>query len=143
MVTLAQLGKESSWNMATPHVLMARLMVRTPIMFKINPALAMSMTLRFPKEKAMALGGVATGSMKASEVAMVHGSITYSGCILMAVAMEARIGRKRVVVAVLLEHSVNAATSIVIRMVMAYGGMLCSGMRLSPSHRESPDFSLP
>ena len=34
----------------------------------------------------MALGGVATGSMKASEVAMVHGSITYSGCILMAVA---------------------------------------------------------
>lgn len=54
--------------------------------------------------------------------------------------MEASIGRKRVVVAVLLEHSVNAATSIVIRMVMAYGGMLCSGMRLSPSHRESPDF---
>lgn len=48
--------------------------------------LTMSMTLRFPKEKAMALGGVATGSMKASEVAMVHGSITYSGCILMAVA---------------------------------------------------------
>lgn len=54
--------------------------------------------------------------------------------------MEASIGRKRVVVAVLLEHSVNAATSIVIRMVMAYGGMLCSGMRLSPSHIESPDF---
>ncbi|KAF3841010.1 hypothetical protein F7725_006872 [Dissostichus mawsoni] len=33
----------------------------------------------FPKAKAMALGGVATGSMKAREAAMVHGSITYSG----------------------------------------------------------------
>lgn len=46
----------------------------------------MSRTLRFPKEKAMALGGVATGSMKAREAAMVHGSITYSGCILTAMA---------------------------------------------------------
>ncbi len=34
----------------------------------------------------MALGGVATGSMKASEAEMVQGSMTYSGCILMAVA---------------------------------------------------------
>lgn len=44
--------------------------------------LTMSMTLSFPNEKAMALGGVATGNMKAREAAMVHGSITYSGCIL-------------------------------------------------------------
>lgn len=34
----------------------------------------------------MALGGVATGSMKASEAAMVQGNMTYSGWILMAVA---------------------------------------------------------
>lgn len=34
----------------------------------------------------MALGGVATGSMKASEAAMVQGNMTYSGCIPMAVA---------------------------------------------------------
>lgn len=46
----------------------------------------MSMTLSFPKENAMALGGVATGSMKAREAAMVHGSITYNGCSLIAVA---------------------------------------------------------
>lgn len=37
------------------------------------------MTLRFPKEKAIALGGVATGSMKAKDAAMVQGSITYRG----------------------------------------------------------------
>lgn len=48
--------------------------------------LTMSMTLRFPNEKAMALGGVATGSMKAREAAMVQGSITYSGWIFIAVA---------------------------------------------------------
>lgn len=46
----------------------------------------MSMTLRFPNAKAMALGGVATGSMNANEAAMVQGSITYSGCILIVVA---------------------------------------------------------
>lgn len=122
----------------------------------------MSRTLRFPKEKAMALGGVATGSMKAREAAMVHGSITYSGCILTAMAfntpqhknteemrvscastsvilvqlnflfifftIEASIGRKRVVVAVLLEHSVKVATSRDSRMEMAKGGILCSGV---------------
>lgn len=48
--------------------------------------LTMSMTLRSPKEKAMALGGVATGSIKAREAATVQGSITYSGCSLIAVA---------------------------------------------------------
>lgn len=54
--------------------------------------------------------------------------------------MEASIGRNRVVVAVLLEHSVNMATSRDSSMEMAKGGMLCSGMRRSPSHKESPDF---
>lgn len=54
--------------------------------------------------------------------------------------IEASIGRNRVVVAVLLEHSVNMATSKHSRMEMAKGGMLCSGMRLSPSQIESPDF---
>lgn len=39
----------------------------------------MSRTLRVPYEKAMALGGVATGSMKAREALMVQGSMTYRG----------------------------------------------------------------
>lgn len=34
----------------------------------------------------MALGGVATGNMKANEAEIVQGNMTYSGCILMAVA---------------------------------------------------------
>lgn len=39
----------------------------------------MSSTLRVPYEKAMALGGVATGSMKAKEALMVQGNMTYRG----------------------------------------------------------------
>lgn len=55
-------------------------------MGSISISLTMSKTLSFPNEKAMALGGVATGNMKAREAAMVHGSITYSGWILIAMA---------------------------------------------------------
>jgi len=43
----------------------------------------MSDTLRYPEEKTMALGGVATGSMKAKEALRVHGTITYRGFIPM------------------------------------------------------------
>lgn len=38
--------------------------------------LTISVTLRPPKEKMMALGGVATGSMKAREADRVQGSMT-------------------------------------------------------------------
>lgn len=46
----------------------------------------MSSTLRVPYEKAMALGGVATGSMKAKEALMVQGSMIYRGWIFIVVA---------------------------------------------------------
>lgn len=59
---------------------------------------------------------------------------------MLSLTMEANIGRNSVVVAVLLEHSVNMATSRDSSMAMAKGGMLCSGMRRSPNHKESPDF---
>lgn len=42
-------------------------------------ALTMSDTLRKPEEKTMALGGVATGSMKAKEALRVQGIMTYRG----------------------------------------------------------------
>ena len=42
--------------------------------------LTMSLTLRRPPEKTMALGGVATGNMKAKEQETVAGIIRYSGC---------------------------------------------------------------
>lgn len=62
-------------------------MVTTPVMFSRaatgSAALTMSETLRKPKEKTMALGGVATGNMKAKEALRVQGIITYRGFKLM------------------------------------------------------------
>ena len=43
------------------------------------PKLTMSRTAMRPYEKAMALGGVATGNMKANDVAMATGIIKYRG----------------------------------------------------------------
>lgn len=54
--------------------------------------------------------------------------------------MEASIGRNRVVVAVLLEHSVNVATSRLSSNEMAYGGIFCRGVRRSPNQSDRPDF---
>lgn len=53
--------------------------------------------------------------------------------------MEARMGRKSVVVAVLLEHSVNVPTSRQSSSEMANGGIFSSGERLCPSHFDRPD----
>ena len=47
--------------------------------FNQNPNLAICGTVTFPLEKTMALGGVATGIMKAMEAAIVAGIITVYG----------------------------------------------------------------
>lgn len=49
-------------------------------------------------------------------------------------------GRKSVVVATLLVHSVKVAISRQRMKAMAGGGTFCSGVSLSPSHSDSPDF---
>lgn len=48
-------------------------------------------------------------------------------------------GRKSVVVAVLLEHSVKVATSRESRMEMANGGIFSRGVKILPSHTDKPD----
>lgn len=53
--------------------------------------------------------------------------------------IEARMGRNRVVVAVLLEHSVNVATSRLSSKEMANGGMLFKGANCAPSQSDRPD----
>lgn len=54
--------------------------------------------------------------------------------------MEASIGRNRVVVATLLEHSVNVATSMDSSREMAKGGICCRGASRWPNHSDKPDF---
>lgn len=127
-VTLAHEGKVSRENMTRPQLLMARLMQAMPMIFITTPVFAMSDTLRKPEENTMALGGVATGSMKAKEALRVQGIITYRGFKLMDWHMEARMGRKRVAVATLLAHSVKVATSRQRMTAMAHGGTEWSGV---------------
>lgn len=108
---MAHEGKVSRENMTRPQLLMARLMQPMPMIFITTPVFAcrghslihydimnqndyffptgrneeltMSDTLRKPEENTMALGGVATGSMKAKEALRVQGIITYRGFKLM------------------------------------------------------------
>lgn len=76
MLEWAQDGNLSRVKMGKLQLLMDSVIASTPMMLSRNPARAISDTLRPPKEKAMALGGVATGSMKAKEEARVQGSMT-------------------------------------------------------------------
>lgn len=89
----------------------------------------------------MALGGVATGSMKAKEAAITQGNIKYKGFKLSRRAKFARIGRMSVVVAELLVTSVSIAIINVSRRFMAHGGMLLNTSNCSPMNADNPDFS--
>lgn len=53
--------------------------------------------------------------------------------------MEARMGRKRVVVVTLLVHSVKMATRRLKRKAMAAWGMVCKGVSLLPSQSDKPE----
>lgn len=53
--------------------------------------------------------------------------------------MDAKMGRNRVVVATLLVHSVNTATSKDKIKVMAAGGTACKGSICFPIHSDSPE----
>lgn len=65
--------------MATPHVFIARETDRMPRTFMTQPVFTMSLTMRCPDAKAMELGGVETGSMKAYEHPTVAGIMKYRG----------------------------------------------------------------
>lgn len=60
-------------------------------------------------------------------------------CLQSQLTMEARMGRKSVVVATLLVHSVKVATRRQRTRAMAGAGMDCSGVSLFPSHCDRPE----
>ena len=60
-------------------------------------------------------------------------------CLQGQLTMEAKMGRKIVVVATLLVHSVKVAIRRQRMKAMAGGGTLSSGVSLSPSHFDRPD----
>ena len=86
------------------------------------PVLTMSGMRRYPEPKTTALGGVATGSMKAQDAATVAATINIKGCTSMVKAMGARIGSIMDVVAIFEVISVRkltAATKVNTRRIMA------------------------
>ena len=77
------------------------------IRFSIKPTLTISPILTLPDEKIMALGGVATGSIKAIDADMVAGIIKRRGFRPRARAVPLIMGKRAAVVAVLDVNSVK------------------------------------
>ena len=85
-------------------------MTRVPIRLMPKPVRAMAFVVIFPVPKTIALGAVATGSIKAQLALSAAGIMRRSGSISVAMAVAAKIGIRRVVVAVLLVISVRNVT---------------------------------
>ena len=77
-----------------------------------------------PDPKTTALGGVATGSMKAKLAPMAAGTQRMSGSMFRPMAMPARSVTKMVAVAVLLVSSVRKTMTVVTASTMAQMGQL-------------------
>ena len=75
-------------------------------MFKINPILAIWLTLTWPLAKTIALGGVAIGNIKAQLAAMVIGINSCNSGISIPIAIPAITGARTVTRATLLINSV-------------------------------------
>ena len=86
-------------------------MIKTPRRFKTRPSLAILETLTCPVPKIIALGIVATGSMKAQLALRAAGIMKSLGSRLADTAAAPRMGINRLVVAVLEVISVRKVTS--------------------------------
>ena len=113
-------------------------MIHTPIKLIANPALAISPILMRPLPKMMALGGVATGIIKAQDAEKVAGIINNNGLICMAIPTDARMGRIISVVAVLDFNSVKNVILVQIMTIIMIGGTPSSPENLFPNKVESP-----
>jgi hypothetical protein len=90
------------------------------IIFSLIPALLICEIVMRPLLKTMALGGVATGSIKAQLAAMVVGTTNVSTSTPIPTAMDATIGIKAAVVAELLVNSVRKMTSEVNKNIISH-----------------------
>ncbi len=113
-------------------------MTTTPRRLMNTPIFAISAILIRPLPKMMALGGVATGIMKAHEAESVAGIISISGLTRMATATEARIGRIISVVAVLEVSSVRKVMVRQMTMIIKNGGTPANPTNRLPITLESP-----
>ena len=113
-------------NIAVPRIKNMAVMIRTPTMVIKTPTLAISAILIRPLPKTMALGGVATGIMKAQDAESVAGIISSSGLVFMAKATDANMGRIISVVAVLDVSSVKKVKPVQMMEVIRIGDIPAS-----------------
>jgi hypothetical protein len=91
----------------------------------------------------IALGGVATGSINASEAANVAGIINSRGLTWIVTARPARMGRIISVVAVLDVNSVSKDIMVTITEVRTMGWVPANPDNCSPNHMDRPDSTNP
>ena len=103
---MAHSGNRDSPNNGIPYVDMPAHMTRMPTRFITRPVRSISLMRILPVANAIALGGVATGSINASDVVSVMGTIIASGCTRIAVAKAATTGSTIETVATLDVNSV-------------------------------------
>ena len=93
-----------------------------PIRFKPIPTFAICGMVTHPDPNTIALGGVATGSIKAQDADIVAGTIKRKGLIPIASAVAARIGIKIVEVAVFDVTSVRKVSIKQVIMIITIKG---------------------
>ena len=111
----------------------------TDMRFRIMPVLTIWGMVMLPLLKTMALGGVATGSMKAQEAAMAATPMITTGSALSTDARAPMMGMRSVVDAVLEVISVRKVTRRTMDAMTAARGSPASPESCSPIHRLSSD----
>ena len=105
----------------------------------MKPSRAIVLMVSRSDPNTMALGGVATGNMKAKLQLIVAGTMISFGSISAASAAAARIGISSVAVAVLLVTSVKNVTTKQSTTIMTTTGTNVSDERLVPTESLNPD----
>jgi len=99
----------------------ARVIMKIPARFMTRPVLTISFIFSRLVPKTMAFGGVATGSINAIEADIVAGSMKRRGCVSLAIANPAKMGRIISVVAVLDVSSVRKVMNKAITAMIIIG----------------------
>lgn len=113
--------------------------ITIPMRFKTKPVLAIWMTVILLLPKIVAFGGVATGSIKANDPAMVTGSINNSGLVSLLTASPSRIGNRVSTVTILEVISVKKVIKKQIHKMRSNGCMSLNHSNCCRNHNDYPE----
>ena len=110
-----------------------------PIIFRAIPALIILGIFKRPEPNTMALGGVATGNIKAQLAAKVTGAAKIIGFIPISIAIAPITGKKVAVVAMLLVNSVRKIIMMAILITKSGRGNDPTEDKFDPIHPANPE----